>query len=699
MEYLQSFIAYLEKQPGVSKLTVKNYKADVLQFIIWTQSSFHKDFEPELVDETSVRTYLKQKNISAASLQRHTSSLRRFFSFLGSRGFSTAQIPTQSSSSAKPADIWHLKDFKDHLYISHAAGHTIKNYIIDVRQFLSWAQTVSGGTNVFDSISDAFIEEYKQRLLLDGHFSPKSINRKLSSIRKYLSWSFEKGYSQKIIVRSNIKPDSNVPLKALAQAMLGSGASKLGEIDTLRQNKLYSRFPPLRLAQKTRNGLHSLAHVFFILPTAMTARKIEYLIWFLRGRPIFDEISLPQDEETQRQKVSIENIAKSFYAPIKTSHFPFHKKVLHHLQHTRPKWYKEYQSYQISRYFNLVTFIIVAVALGLGVYKSFLLSPQTQNPALAAFNTNPRVLSFHGHLSSPNGDPITTPQQVRFAIYNDPYASSAATLLWQEADTVTPDIDGSFSILLGNSQAQCGAPLEVATTSCKLPSSIFAQNTGLYLGVSVGSDPELSPRQQLSTADFAQNAQMLSGMPAVTAANAGTSNVVLALDSSGNLTIGGSANPVFQATGGTLTLSGQALVLSTLPGSGGNVAISPDGIGQIDLQKPLVNTTSNSNNLPGLQGAVEVDDIMAILATSSAQSALTINQNDIGPLISASSSGIAKFSVDNSGNTAIAGNLNVGGTIGSDLTPSLIATYNLGSPINFWKKLFVDNITLPLVGV
>ena len=79
------------------------------------------------------------------------------------------------------------------------------------------------------------------------------------------------------------------------------------------------------------------------------------------------------------------------------------------------------------------------------------------------------------------------------------------------------------------------------------------------------------------------------------------------------------------------------------------MTISADGLGKIALDKPLTNT-SISNNIPSAVGSVEVDDLFSILATSSEQSALTINQTSTGPLISASTSGVAKFTVDNGGN-------------------------------------------------
>ena len=114
------------------------------------------------------------------------------------------------------------------------------------------------------------------------------------------------------------------------------------------------------------------------------------------------------------------------------------------------------------------------------------------------------------------------------------------------------------------------------------------------------------------------------------------------------------------------------LTLSTTSGSNGNVNIQPDGQGLLNITKPIINESTTINNrVTTAAGAVEIDDLFAVLATSSGQSAFTLNQNSTGPLISASTSGVAKFTVDNAGAGTFASDLAVnGGNITStgDLT-------------------------------
>ena len=229
--------------------------------------------------------------------------------------------------------------------------------------------------------------------------------------------------------------------------------------------------------------------------------------------------------------------------------------------------------------------------------------------------------------------------------------------MWEEVDYVTPDQNGIFNVILGNGSA-CGAGIptpQLATGSCQIPRDLFTQYNALWLGVTVGNTPELTPRQQLATVAYATNAETLQGLQPITSTTSAT-NVVLALDSSGNLTIGGTAAPTFQASGGQFKILGQPLFLGTNVGSNSNVTIVPDGLGNIDLQKPLVNTSNNSN-IAGFQGGVEIDDMLGVLATSSVQAALTLNQTGGGLLINASASGITKFMVDSGGDATIAGHL------------------------------------------
>jgi len=187
------------------------------------------------------------------------------------------------------------------------------------------------------------------------------------------------------------------------------------------------------------------------------------------------------------------------------------------------------------------------MAISFGFYNAFF-QKGNQSPLLAAAPTAPpRILSFQGRLTDNSDNPITSATPLRFAIYDDLSATGGSHLLWQEVDSVAPDQDGIFNTLLGNNAA--------------IPPDLFTQHSALWLGVTVGVTPELAPRQPLATVAFATNAEALQGMfPTTQAGLTSYNNTVLALDSTGNLTIGSAGAPtstIFQSIGGSFKLSGQ----------------------------------------------------------------------------------------------------------------------------------------------
>ncbi|MDP3244099.1 MAG: hypothetical protein Q8M83_00330, partial [bacterium] len=286
--------------------------------------------------------------------------------------------------------------------------------------------------------------------------------------------------------------------------------------------------------------------------------KAEFAAWKTKGQPIFTKIknqelrikgkNLTSYILNHKSVFDVKNIKKELYAPleISTKNFSWYKKAWFSLRYKRPKWYKTYHSYAITHYFHFAVLVIFAAGLVFGFYSAFI-REVSKSPTLAALPTNPpRILSFQGRLTDNNDNPITSGTNLRFAIYRDLTASGSA-LQWQEVNRVSPDTDGIFNVILGQGTS--------------IPNQVFFENNALWLGVTVEVTPELTPRQQIATVAFAANSETLQGLLPITATAAATSNVVLALNSSGNLVIGGSATPTFQASGGQFTLTGQALVL------------------------------------------------------------------------------------------------------------------------------------------
>ena len=689
MEFITQFKNYLSSQKkNPSKITIKNYLSDIKKFVAWYEKTFNLSFTPSSISPQIIELFKKDysDDLSIKSINRYLSSLRKFFSFLLlQKKISVNPFETpQKENQTKDLDPFHLRSFKNYLYVTDSSSLTIKNYLNDIKQFLSWTEKITESKaeweikneNIFDKLNSYLVEEYKNRLL-ENNFSPVTINRKLSSIRKYLFWCSKEGIIKQSEINNLelIKYSSGPALRPSSLKYAGSLENDIPVPIQPAQEK-YSSIPPIRLGQKSIRLINSAIDISLINPIIKVIDEGQYLLWKLKKKPVFT--SKISDLGDKRKKISSDinlglsasNISKSLYAPysISIKNLPWYKKLNHHLHHTRPKWYKSYHYYPVVHYFHFAILIIYASALGFGTYQTFFQNPIINGQYVRAQTpSQSKILSFREKLTDSSGNPITTETTLRFAIYSDPKASGSA-LLWEEISTVKPDTDGEFSVNLG--------------TKTEISQNLFTQNSSLWLGVTIENAEELIPRQRLANSELASDANTLEGLRLIT--NSGNepldSNAILALDSSGNLSIGGEISHTFQAVNSKLTLSGNTLSLSTIWGTNSDVQLSPDGMGTIDLQKPIQNSTNN-NNISTAIGAVEIDDLFAILATSSAQSAFTINQNDIGPLISASASGIAKFTVDSSGNTTIAGDIFLSGT-----NPGITTLNNTGLSISAKDK-------------
>lgn len=730
MDTIESFKKHLESNKNApSKATLKNYLADLRQFLRWIEAKGIPS-DPRLITYDHISEYLQEKaKLSPRSAKRYASTLRRYFTQMRQEGKITHDPFTRSIQEKEEViDIWHLKDFKNHLYVYNSSNQTIKNYINDIKQFSAWIAKNAAFNNIYTSanilslINSEILNSYKSYLRSGLGLSPLSVNRKLSSLRKYLSFAYQQGFLKseptvfenlpKAIPAFEETPLSPIEPEEIRQAavMVETPLSP-----SPKKAKKYSSFPPLRVLQKLGTLFLLGFDATIIAAVAKALEHAQYLSWLASGKQVFmksaknlsahalklsngikaDNLRFRHDILSKIRNEKREKIISRFnplhpqFASLPATH-----RIAGHIRHTRPNWYRKYHSYPIVTYFHIAALVILMSALSFGIYKSLVLDPENQEALAALPTAPPRILSFQGRLTDANANPITSVTDMRFAIYNDDTASGSA-LLWQEVQSLTPDGDGIFSTLLG--------------TVSSIPSTLFSENADLYLGITVEVDPELQPRQQLATVAYAANAETLQGLPPITAVGAGQTDVVLALDSSGDLTIGGSASPTFSATGGEFTLSGNVLNLTTTAGSNADVNIEPNGLGKIDLLKSLQNTSLN-NNIPTAAGAVEVNDLFAVLATSSGQSAFTLNQNGGGPLISASASGIARFTVENDGSGIFAGDLTVqgGDVIGAngaridigeatsgdievtgDLLPATDASYDLGSTAKSWRDIYL----------
>jgi len=96
----------------------------------------------------------------------------------------------------------------------------------------------------------------------------------------------------------------------------------------------------------------------------------------------------------------------------------------------------------------------------------------------------PQLINFQDILRDGSGNPVANNNySVRFRIYDDP---NAGNVLWSESTSVSTN-NGLFSVLLG------------ALTP--VPDTAF-NNPDRWLGIKVGGDAEMTPRQKLTSVGY-----------------------------------------------------------------------------------------------------------------------------------------------------------------------------------------------------
>ena len=123
---------------------------------------------------------------------------------------------------------------------------------------------------------------------------------------------------------------------------------------------------------------------------------------------------------------------------------------------------------------GLLTFILVATAVS------------------GAWAAIPTYINYQGQLTDASGDPVADGRHlIKFVIYD---SATDGTDLWNSEYQSVTITDGTFNIELGT------PPMPA------LPDGIFDGSTDLYLGVTVGVDPEMTPRTRLNSTTAAYKA-------------------------------------------------------------------------------------------------------------------------------------------------------------------------------------------------
>ncbi|MFO0760807.1 MAG: fibrinogen-like YCDxxxxGGGW domain-containing protein [Byssovorax sp.] len=112
-------------------------------------------------------------------------------------------------------------------------------------------------------------------------------------------------------------------------------------------------------------------------------------------------------------------------------------------------------------------------------------------PALALAGT-PSTMTEQGRLFDASGAPLNAPASIQFAIYA---SAAGGAPLWTETHVIALD-EGYFSVDLG--------------ALAPFPASLW-DGSVRYMGITVGADPEMSPRQSIASVPYASMAGDVTG--------------------------------------------------------------------------------------------------------------------------------------------------------------------------------------------
>ena len=102
------------------------------------------------------------------------------------------------------------------------------------------------------------------------------------------------------------------------------------------------------------------------------------------------------------------------------------------------------------------------------------------------------TIAYQGRLADSSGNPLTSTLNMSFRLYS---AVTGGTPLWTEQWTGANGVkvsDGLFNVMLGS--------------LTPIAQSVITGNSNLFLGITVGTDDEMSPRVQLGSVPFAVQA-------------------------------------------------------------------------------------------------------------------------------------------------------------------------------------------------
>ncbi|MBI3097747.1 MAG: hypothetical protein HYY93_05790 [Planctomycetes bacterium] len=314
------------------------------------------------------------------------------------------------------------------------------------------------------------------------------------------------------------------------------------------------------------------------------------------------------------------------------------------------------------------------------------------SPLWLAAQDSQSTINVQGDLKFRFGNaPVNGATPMSFALYS---TSTGGTALFTESHSVGVD-NGHYFASIGSQ------------TAGGIPESHF-MNASLYLGITVGTDSEMSPRIQISSSAFALNAMQVnnasgtqnigtgSGVDTINIGNGGGADVIT-LGAAGTTT---TVDGTFVTTGtvtfanltttdGTALATGTAADAVTIDSSTGGDTISIAGTGSTDADTINIDAAIGGDTI-NIAGAASTDADTINIGTSGADAltigntaaaSLTLNTGTAFTLNGAAATTYAIGAATTTGTITIGGTAQTTGalTLGQSTVTN---TINIGSAIS-----------------
>mgnify|MGYP001123228669 CR=1 FL=1 len=147
MNLPEIFRRYLKNQ-NLSSLTVKNYVADVKNFLSWLNQKYHINYRLtdqsffHLLTAETIEQYKKDllsQKTPLSTLNRRLSTLRKFGQFAQSQGW-LVKNPASTVENVQISETNILAAFGGYLEKEKVSSATLKNYLSDLRHFINWVE-------------------------------------------------------------------------------------------------------------------------------------------------------------------------------------------------------------------------------------------------------------------------------------------------------------------------------------------------------------------------------------------------------------------------------------------------------------------------------------------------------------------------------------------------------------------------------